>query len=268
MRNTLTFALAALVSATAWAQEDTAYVAFSALDDGSCPGRSSLESLAVGYSHESENRSANAYVRQAPSGGNCEVDGQTISMDVEQRFEVGFGNLDGLLKLSYDSRSVSAVYGTADLRADGTPAFAAGLAAGRAESVGVILGVSLSGNGYNIDGGLNPLNVDWANGEQGGTIHFGFSSNTDLGFAELETMFSLDTGEDTFGDAEIAIIKDFPDSPLSMRAGYRYGWGLTALDAGVPGSYEYQSFSGANALLLQGTEDTRGEFTIGIEFAL
>ena len=265
MNRTIPFALAALASASAWA-DDSAYVAFSALDDGSCPGRSSLESLSVGYSHESENRSANAYVRQAPSGGNCEADGLTINLEVEQRYDVGLlsGELDGLLKIGYDSRSVSAVYGTANVRADGTPAFVAALPAGRAETPTVIFGLTYQ----NFDFGYNPLNVAWADGSESGTVHFGYSSEFDLDFADLEVRFALDTGEDSFGDASIALTKDFPDSPLSMRVGYDYAWGLTALDAGVPSSYEYQSFSGANALLLQGTEDTRGEFSIGIEFEL
>ena len=270
MRHTLTFALAVLVSASAWAQsEDSAYVAFSALDDGSCLGRSSLESLAVGYSHESENRSAHGYVRQAPSGGNCESDSITINLEIEQRFDVGMGGLDGLIKLGFDKRSVSALYGTSARRDDGQPAFAAALPAGTAETPVVVIGASYTMGNINVDLGYNPLDIDWSDGSRGGTVHLGLSAETDLGFADLETRFSMDTGQDTFGDWSIALTKDFPDSPLSIRLGYDYAFGLTSLDAGVPMTYEYQeAFSGDNALRLQGTEDASALLTFGVEFAL
>ena len=268
MNRLLTAALVAFVSSVAWAQEDSAYIAFSALDDGSCPGRSSLESLAVGYTHESENRSANGYVRQAPSGGNCESDALTINLEVEQRFDLGLGGFDGLMKIGYDSRSVSAVYGTEAMRADGQPAFVAALPAGRAETPVVVLGASYSFGSTNIDLGYNPLNVDWSDGSQSGTVHAALATSYDLSFAELQFRVSMDSGNDTFGDASIALVKDFEDSPLSVRVGYDFAYGLTALDAGVPGMYEYQSFSGANALRLQGTRDNRKEFSMGVEFAL
>ena len=261
--------LATLFAAPILLAEDSAYVAFSALDDGSCPGRSTLESIAVGYDHESESRSAHGYIRQAPSGGNCEADALTINLEVEQRFDVGLGDLDGLLKIGYDKRSVAALYGTSDTRADGAPAFAAALPAGTAETPVVVLGASWTlAEVVNVDLGYNPLNVAWADGSESGTVHVGAAAEWDFGLASIGVRAGYDTGEDSFGDASVSITRRFEASPLSVRVGYDYAWGLTSLDAGVPGTYQYQSFSGPDALILQGTEDTRGEFTIGIEFAL
>ena len=247
----------------AWG-DDSAYFAFSALDDGSCPNKTTLEFMTIGYSHESDTRSANGHIRQAPSGGNCESEALTINLEVEQRFGLGAGDIEGLLKIGYDKRSVSALYGSIATRPDGKPAFAASFPAGVAETPTANLGITYA----NFDLGYNPLNVDWSDGSQSGTVHFGYSNEFDLDFASLETRLSYDVGNDAFGDASVALVKSFADSSVSLRIGYDYAWGMTALDAGVPMQYQYQSFSGDNALLLQGTQDNYGELSLGMEFAL
>ena len=100
---------------------------------------------------------------------------------------------------------------------------------------------------------------------QSGTVHFGASGEFDIGFASLETRFAYDTGNDSFGDASVALVKDFADSPLSVRVGYDYAFGLTALDAGVP---KLTQAFGKTWTEAGPAKDTLGNFSIGIEFDL
>ena len=249
--------------------DDNVNFAFSTIDDGSC--EDTLSSLVLGYRHESEDRSAYGSVRQAPSGGDCRVDSVSYTVEVEQRFDFGFG-VDGMVKIGADERSVAAGYGILDVndalltRADGRPASPVMLPSGRAFTLTGVIGGSVSYGQFDFDFGYNVAGVDWADGSNSNTVHLAASTTYEFFDGELLAGISYDRGNFGYGDFRASWSREIADTPWSVVIEVTSAFGLTKLDAGIPAM---QEFAGLNAMLLPGSaKDTSSTLSIGFEVSI
>ena len=238
--------------------DDTAAFAYTYLDDGGCKRAGHTYSGEYEHDDKANRRNVTAYVRAAPTGGDCVQEGLTYSLDIEQGFAWRPG-IEGLVKFMADSRSVSAPYGLGDgmggvlLRPDGVPYFGTILPAGKRQAVAAVLGASFLRGSCEFDTGLNVVPVDWSSGDKGRTVHLGLSCERKVRGAMVELTANADVGEGAFWDLVFSVDRQFSGSRFGVGVVLRYAGGLNDLDGGEPGM---QTVGGAPFMLLGAPQDT------------
>ena len=269
MNRVITLALGILLFPAAWADESVNF-AYSLVDDGSCAD--ALQTLQLGYINTSENLDIRGDVRIAPSGGDCRQDSMSYGIEIERRYDLGWG-LDGMVKLGADERSVAAGYGILNdagnliTRPDGGPASPVMLPSGRAQTITGVLGVSRDiDDMFRLSAGLNLPGADWSDGSNSRTVHLAASTMLPFMGGEIDAGIAVDTdGTYDYGDARIAWTRSLADSAWDVMVSSTYSWGASNLDAGVP---QYQMFSGLNAMVLGPAQDDSSTFAIGFRRSL
>ena len=244
-------------------------LSYSLIDDGSC--EDALETMRLGYRYESETRSVYGNIDQGPSGGDCRVKRNNYTIDAQQNFPFAMG-FDGMVKIGADERSVAAAYGIVDgegnllTRPDGGPASPVMLPSGRAFTLTGVFGACREFGSVETCIGRNIAGTDWHDGTNSGSWHVGLNSTFDFLGGEIDAALSYDTGNFDYGDARVAWRRQLADSDLSLFFATTYAWGLTNLDAGVPGM---QTFSGLPAMLLPGSAQSNATtYSMGLSIPI
>ena len=268
MTKIYTLLLALLISLPTLAN-DRISLSYQRIDDGSC-GDVVGNILSATYSHQSDGFDVRGSVRSAPSGGDCREDGLSYSIDVERRFLLGESGFSGLAKFLADERSTTAPYALVDamgkvlLRPDGQASNPLILPAGRAQTIGAILGLSKTHAGASFDIGFNVVPVDWADGSSGRTFHGAIDYTSDFGSGTLGFGIGVDIGNDTFGETYVEYRFSLAGG-LGAELRFGHAFGLNALDAGVPPT---ATFAGLPAVVSGAPQDTATTFAFGLSLEL
>ena len=244
------------------AAEESLAFSYGYRDDGGCPDPG--HTVSGEYSRETDDMDISAYARTAPSGGDCRVDSLAYDVSLSRSFAT-FAGFDAVAVFGADKRSTSSVYALADgmgaviPRGDGGPYFPATLPAGAAETITASLGLGREFGALTVSVGANVVPVDWADHEDGRTIHVRAELNLRMGF---EADLSTDFGSETFGDAVLSWEHPVAGG-LNIRASARYAFGLDTLDDGAPGR---QLVADAPFIKLGAPQSDSLVFEIGVSF--
>ena len=274
--------IAAAIAFAFGVQADEAFtVSYEYRDDGGCNKAGNTLSAEFVGEYEDLGLDVLGFVRTAPSGGNCEVDSLSYTLDLSKDI-VEYKGFDIVAHFGADERSTSAnyaaVYAPGDLpplgkavgdridRRDGNAKYQAVLPAGAAKTIVATVGACREFDKYEVCLGANVVPVDWARpAEPDGTRLDGSSSRTlnlrtsfDLPFS---LAFDLDVngGEYVFGDATLRWTRGV------LSATVRHAFGLDKVFGGEPQEAEFIG----HTMVAQGApQSTSTVFTIGARFEI
>lgn len=212
-------------------------------DDSSCS--ESTESIALTYIHESDVIDlVRAYVRQAPSGGNCLKENTTADMEVVKKFPLNKGQRvvwSGVAKFTANVRSVSDFYYDPEKGIDSRHY---ALPVGSETNWNGVLGAGVEIGIWELTFGAGVVPTDFVDGP-GRTVHAAIGTEIMLLGGVLEVAADIDTdGSRSFGSNRIEWRQDLADRFVALTVGFYHDWGLGEILP--PGPAVYLDAGGAH----------------------
>ncbi|WP_419917501.1 hypothetical protein [Candidatus Poriferisocius sp.] len=255
------FIFAGLACNEARAGEHRLDLAFSVADDGSCS--EATETISLTYDYAGDRLDAYGKVRQAPSAGDCRTQGLAYTVDLAPSFDCGtFGYVEWecVAKLSADRHTLHAQYALANgtRRADGRPMYLVTLPAGSIETVTAALGATATIGWLEVTLAVNTLELDWADGSSGRTLHAAVSTEFPLLGGSLELAADVDAdGDHAFGSARSVWRSG------RLYVGLFYDFGLLE---GLSDAPETMKWYGEDVVYQGPGQDTATRLEVGVTF--